>query len=494
MRARVSIAVLCLTASGLLAACGEESGSAEAPPAAAPADVSESAPSGAGASDGAASAGEAEAEAPRVVAATGQPIPETFFLANGMQVVVIEDRRAPVVTHMVWYKVGAADEPPGKSGIAHFLEHLMFKGTERYPDGVFSEIVARNGGRENAFTSYDYTAYFQRVAKDRLPLVMELEADRMTGLVLTEEKVLPERDVILEERSARIENDPGALLSEQMNALLYLAHPYGTPIIGWEHEMAALTMQDALDFYRTWYTPANAILIVAGDIDTAELRPLAEKYYGAIEPRGAVPLRQRPADPPQRAARRVILEDARVEQPYVRRAYLAPGYATAAPGEAEALDVLSVILGNDATSRIYKSLVVDQGIAVGASGWYYGASLDEASIGFFAVPAAGVAMADAEAAIDAEIDRLLTDGVTEEEVERAKRTLLADTIFAQDSQQTMARSYGIALTTGLTVERAATWPDRVLAVTPADVIAAARAYLRPERSVTGILARPEEAS
>ncbi|MEQ8747244.1 pitrilysin family protein [Pyruvatibacter sp.] len=430
----------------------------------------------------------------RVVEATGQPIPESFTLDNGLQVVVIEDRRAPVVTHMVWYRVGSADEPRGKSGIAHYLEHLLFKGTEKFPQGEFSALVARNGGRENAFTSYDYTGYFQRVARDRLPLVMELEADRMTGIVLTPENTLSERDVILEERSARIENDPGALLAEQMNALLYLSHPYGTPIIGWEHEMAALTYQDALDFYRTYYDPANATLIVAGDINAAELFPLAVEFYGAVPSKGDMPDRVRPQDPPQRAARRVILEDARVEQPYMRRAYLAPSYANGAPGEAEALDVLSEIIGGGATARIYKSLVVDQKIAVNASGWYMGSSLDDGSIGFFAIPAEGVSLEAVEEAIDAEIATLIADGVTPEEVERARRTLVADAIFAQDSQQTMARSYGVAVSTGLTVEQAATWPDRVLAVTAEDVTAAARKYLLKERSVTGLLTRPEERS
>jgi zinc protease len=429
---------------------------------------------------------------PGTVEATGQPIPRSFTLANGMQVVVIEDRRAPVVTHMVWYKVGSADEPRGKSGIAHYLEHLMFKGTGKVPNGEFSATVARNGGQENAFTSYDYTGYFQRVARDRLPLVMELEADRMTGLALTEEITLPERDVILEERSARIDNDPGSLLAEQMNAVLYLAHPYGTPIIGWEHEMRGLTHEDATAFYKAHYDPANAILIVAGDVDAEELLPLAEKFYGVIPTNGETYTRDRPMDPPQRAARRVVLEDARVEQPYVRRAYLAPSYTNDAPGEAEALDVLSEIIGGGATARIYKSLVVEQKIALGASGWYYGSSLDDGSIGFYAIPADGVSLAEAEAAIDAEIDKLLAEGVTQEEVARAQKTLVANAIFAQDSQQALARAYGVALSTGLTVEEAATWPDRVLAVTPEQVNAAARKYLKKERSVTGVLKRPEE--
>ncbi len=493
------VAMLCLVLP-LLAACGDDAPQAEeqASPAMDTGEISAGTvvipAEEAVAAEATSARAIAEPAEPRIVEATGQPIPETFTLANGMQVVVIEDRRAPVVTHMVWYRVGSADEPPGKSGIAHFLEHLMFKGTAKYPQGEFSATVARNGGQENAFTSYDYTGYYQRVARDRLPLVMELEADRMTGLTLTEEITLPERDVILEERSARIDNDPGALLSEQMNAMLYLAHPYGTPIIGWEHEMRALTFEDALSFYRTYYDPANAVLIVAGDINAEELRPLAEQFYGVVPTAGPKPKRTRPQDPPQRAARRVTLEDARVEQPYVRRAYLAPSYANGKPGEAEALDVLSEIIGGGATARIYKSVVVEQKIAVGASGWYSGSSLDDGSIGFYAIPADGISMEEAEAAIDAEIAKLLADGVTAEEVERAKRTLVADAIFAQDSQQSMARAYGSALTTGLTVEQAATWPDRVLAVTPEQVNKAARAYLKKERSVTGILKRPEQAS
>ena len=240
--------------------------------------------------------------------------PETFTLDNGMQVVVVTDRRAPVVSHHVWYKVGSADSPPGKSGLPHFLEHLMFKGTENLAPGEFSEIVARNGGNENAFTGSDYTGYYQTIARDRLELVMEMEADRMTNLVLDDAAVLPERDVVLEERSQRVDNDPGSRLAEQLNAAQYLNHPYRLPVIGWRHEMESYTREDALDFYRTWYAPNNAVLIVAGDIDAEELRPLAERYYGAI-PRRDVPERVRVQEPPQQAAREVELIDPRVRQP-----------------------------------------------------------------------------------------------------------------------------------------------------------------------------------
>ena len=299
--------------------------------------------------------------------------PETFTLDNGMDVVVIPNRRAPIVQHMVWYKVGAADEPVGKSGTAHFLEHLLFKGTERMAPGRFSEIVAENGGQENAFTSSDYTGYYQTVARDRLEIMMDLEADRMTNLRLTDELVLPERDVVLEERRSRIDNEPGSKLREMMNAALYLNHPYRYPVIGWEHEIRALTTRDALDFYERWYAPNNAILIVAGDITAEEVRPLAEKYYGAI-PARAVPERRRASEPEQHAPRRVRLESERVRQPSVSISYLAPSHNRGAVEHAYPLLVLDEILGGGATSRLYRSLVVEQGIAAAAGSSYRGDS------------------------------------------------------------------------------------------------------------------------
>ena len=251
--------------------------------------------------------------------------PDTFMLGNGMQVVVVTNQRVPVITHMVWYKVGAADEVTGKSGIAHFLEHLMFKATDELKPGEFSRIVARNGGRDNAFTSWDYTAYFQNVAADRLELVMRMEADRMANLRLTDETVLPERDVVIEERRQRTENEPGDKLSELVQASLFVHHPYGLPIIGWEHEIRQLTRDDANEFYQTWYAPNNAVLVIAGDVTVDQVRPLAEKYFGSIAPR-PVPARFRVEEPPFAAERRVILRDAQVRQPGLRRLYLAPSY------------------------------------------------------------------------------------------------------------------------------------------------------------------------
>ena len=232
----------------------------------------------------------------------------TATLANGLEVVVISDHRAPVVTHMIWYRVGAADDPPGKSGLAHFLEHLMFKGTPDAPGDTFSALVAGRGGAENAFTSLDYTAYFQTIPVQQLDDVMRLEADRMVNLVLTEDAVALEREVILEERRSRTDNDPSALLGEQMGATLYLAHPYRIPVIGWEHEMRELALDDARAFYERHYVPSNAVLVVAGDVTLAEVLPLAEAHYGAI-PAGARPPRDRAQEPPQRANRRVEFRD-----------------------------------------------------------------------------------------------------------------------------------------------------------------------------------------
>ncbi len=424
------------------------------------------------------------------------PDVSTFSLANGLDVVVIPDRRAPVVTHMIWYKVGSADEPAGVSGIAHFLEHLMFKGTEKHPAGQFSKVVSELGGQENAFTSFDYTAYFQRVAKEHLKTVMEFEADRMTGLVLTDEVVNPERDVILEERRSRVDSDPGSQLSEALAASLYVNHPYGTPIIGWEHEMKKLSRTDALDFYKRFYTPNNAILVVAGDVDAGEVRTLAEATYGTIARRADAGPRLRPSEPEPRAARRVSLADARVTQPSISRSYLAPSYETAKGDEAYALDLLSQVLGGGSTSRLYRALVVEKGIAASAGAWYQGDSLDEGRFAVYASPRGDATLAQLEAALDEEIASIVANGPGAAELERAKTRLVADTIYAQDSQATLARIYGASLATGGTVEEVRDWPLKIRAVTGDDIRKAAASVLQARRSVTGELltAKPPVAS
>lgn len=411
--------------------------------------------------------------------------PVSFTLGNGLQVVVVENRRAPIVTHMVWYRAGAADEPPGKSGIAHFLEHLMFKGTDSVPAGEFSRIVARQGGRDNAFTSWDYTAYFQTVARDRLGLVMRMEADRMANLRLTEQVVATERDVILEERRQVVDNVPGARLREQMGAAMFVNHPYGRPIIGWEHEIRGLTRDDALDWYRTWYAPNNAVLIVAGDVRADEVRDLAAQHYGPI-PARPVPARVRPAEPPPQAARRVALKDERVRQPSLTRSYLAPSARRGDSVHAYPLQVLADIAGGQ-TGRLYRALVMERQLAVSVGVGYDPDAYDLALFSISASPRPGVSMAALEAALDEEIAALLREPVAAEDVARARGRMRNAAVLVRDALGTAPRSIGSDLMTGATIEEIEAWPRRIDAVTPAAVEAAARAVLREERSVTGLL-------
>jgi zinc protease len=409
-----------------------------------------------------------------------------FTLDNGLEVVVIENHRAPVAVHMVWYRVGAADEPPGKSGIAHFLEHLMFKGTDERAAGEFSALVAENGGTDNAFTAWDYTAYFQRVAADRLELMMALEADRMRDLAMTPEDVATELQVILEERAQRVENDPGAIFAEQRRAAQYLNHPYAIPIIGWRHEMERLTREDALDFYRRFYAPDNAILVVAGDVEPEAVRAMAERHYGALAPSGGLPPRQRPAEPPQLAERRVIYTDPRVAQPYVMRTWLAPERDPGAQEEAAALVYLAEILGGSgATSVLGRKLQFESRTAIYTTAFYEGVSLDDTTFGMAVVPAEGVSLAEAEAAMDRAIAEFLAEGIDREQFARVKFQIRAAEIFAQDDIQGLARRYGEALTSGLTVADIEAWPAVLDAVTADDVMAAAARLFDRRQAVTG---------
>jgi zinc protease len=414
--------------------------------------------------------------------------PTTFTLGNGLQVLVIPDHRTPVVTEMIWYKVGSADETPGKSGLAHFLEHLMFKGTSKHPAGEFSQTVLRIGGNENAFTSTDYTGYFQRVPREQLAKMMEFEADRMTGLILKDENVLPERDVVLEEYNMRVANNPEARLTEQIMAALYLNHPYGRPVIGWHHEIERLDREDALAFYKRFYAPNNAILVIAGDVDADEVRPMVEQTFGHVAPQPAIPVRRvRPQEPEPVAARSVTLSDARVEQPNLKRYYLVPSAATAAARESPALDVLAQLIGNGSNSYLYRALVVDRPLAVSASAGYQGTSLDATQFIISASPKPGVEFSQIEQVIDKVIADVGQNPIRAEDLERVKTQLIAEAIYAQDNQATLARWYGGALTTGLSVEDIRSWPERIRAVTADQVRTAAQNWLDKKRSVTGYL-------
>ena len=413
-----------------------------------------------------------------------------FMLDNGMQVVVVEDHRAPVVQHMLWYRAGSADEPKGSSGVAHFLEHLLFKATDKMESGEFSKVVAANGGRDNAFTSYDYTAYFQRVAADRLELMMTMEADRMKNIRLTPENIATERDVIIEERNQRTENNPQAMFGEQLSATQYLNHRYGTPIIGWMHEMEELDLDDALSFYELYYSPNNTILVVSGDVAPDEVRVLAEKHYGPIPRNPDLPERLRTEEPRQNAERRVIFRDARVAQPYISRSYLVPERDSGAQESAAALTILSEILGGGTTSFFTEKLQFDTQVSTYTAAWYSSVSLDDTTFRMIIVPAEGVSLEEGEAALEQAFAEFLETGVDEEQLERIKLQIRASEVYAQDNVDGIANRYGRALTSGLTIEDVQAWPAILDAVTAEDIIQAA-SLLRREASVTGWLMRPE---
>ncbi len=406
-------------------------------------------------------------------------------LANGLEIVVIPDHRAPVVTHMVWYRNGSADDPVGKSGIAHFLEHLMFKGTKDHPVGQFSELIADVGGQENAFTSNDYTAYFQRVPKEHLRTCMDYEADRMQNLVLTDEVVAPERDVVLEERRMHTDADPSDLLSEAVQSALFTRHPYGLPVIGWADDIAGLGRTDALDYYQRFYTPENAILIVAGDVEPEEVVALAGEVYGAIPARGEAPKRWRVREPQPHAHRLVTLADEKVEQPSYQTCFLVPSYKTS-PREADALEVLAHYLGGGQASLLFRKLVVEKKLAVSVGAYYGGTALDETRFYIYGMPAPGVSLETLDEEIASILAGLAEKGADEADVARARSRLVADTVYAQDNQATMAQWYGASLATGLSLDDIQNWPERIEAVSAADVVKAAR-WLDRQRGVTGFL-------
>ena len=411
----------------------------------------------------------------------------SFTLSNGLQVVVIPDHRAPVVTHMVWYKVGAADDPPGKAGLAHFLEHLMFKGTPKHPVGEFSRIVRLNGGEENAFTTQDYTAYFQRIMKDRLPLVMELEADRMENLQLTDENVLPERSVVQEERRERTDNDPASLLAEQLDAALYTAHPYGKPPIGWMNQVAKLTRHDAEEFYAAHYEPGNAILIVAGDVTADEVKILAERYYGPLQNRQPIVERQRAEEPEAVAERRVTMRDARASSPTWQREYLTSAARNLNQRDELALSLLADILGGGSQSRLYQKLTVEKKLAAYAGAWFNGDQLDYGTFSVYASPNPGAGVGDVEAAVDQVLDDIRAKGVSQDELDRSRNRVIASAVYLLDSQESLARMFGSALTTGQSISDIMNWERDIGTVTVDDIAKAAQTTLQRKASVTGVL-------
>ena len=417
----------------------------------------------------------------------------SFSLENGMRVVVIEDHRAPVVTHMVWYRAGASDENSGKSGVAHLLEHLLFKETENVENGEFSKTVAALGGSDNAFTSQDYTAYYQRVSKQYLDLMMYYESDRMKNLKISELDFNTEVKVVIEERSQRTDSKPGALFNEQNMASLYLNHPYGVPIVGWRHELDDLVLEDAIDFYKTYYSPNNAILIVSGDVDPKNVQILANKFYGSLENTIYLDVRKRPAEPPQIVERRLIFEDERVSQPYITRTYLAAERDPGQQREAAALTLLADLIGSDGIQSILgKTLQLDNKKAIYTNAYYNGLSYDDTNFSLIVVPNNDVTLLDIEVELDKVINTFISNGIDEDHLERIKFQYKAQQIFSLDSAYSQARRFGVALTSGLTIEDVLAWPKIIQDIKSAEILAAAVSLFKKESSVTGWIRKPFE--
>jgi zinc protease len=408
-----------------------------------------------------------------------------FALTNGMQVLVIPDHRAPVATQMVWFRVGAVDDPPGISGLAHFFEHMMFRGTKQVPDDGFSLMIAKNGGETNAFTNHDYTAFYEQIAKDRLPLAMKLEADRLANLDLSDSHVGPERDVVLEERRMRVENEPQALMGEQMRAALHLSHPYGRPVIGWSEEVRRIDRVSAQDFYDHHYAPNNAILVVAGDVTPDEVRKMAQDAYGKVAARELQP-RAEFTEPPRMAETRMTITRSDARVPIFNRIYRVPSYAQGRPGQAEGLETYAQWLGGDQTSILYHVLVEQKKLATDAGANYDGDVRDAGEFSVYAVPRPGVSLEALEKAVDQVLSVSALALPRDNDLNRAKTQLVASVTYRRDSQFALASAYGQALTIGLTVDDVNEWPARIRAVNAEAVRKAAQNLSRKE-AVTAYL-------
>lgn len=415
---------------------------------------------------------------------------KTYALENGMKIVVVENKRAPVLTHMVWYRVGAADEKAGKSGIAHFLEHLMFKGQKNLEPGQFSKIIRSLGGQDNAFTSQDYTAYYQSVAKEHLETVMMMEAGRMRDMSPPLSEVESENKVIQEERRQRTDNDPRAQMAEQLNYALFPNHPYGMPVIGWLHEIQGLSWDDAKSFYDQYYAPNNAILVVSGDVDADKVHEIAKTTYGTL-PKGDIPQRVRTTSPPFIAQDTIYLSHETIKEPVFVRSYRVASYRQA-PEDSLALQVLEQILSGGSTSRLYDALVVKQKIATNAALSYDPNSWDDATIDVMATPAPGVPIIKVQDALQDQLRLVIKDGVSDGELADAIKTMQADAIYALDSLDGPAMILGRTLITGTPLEDIEDWPQRIATVTKEQIQAVAAKYLDPDNlymhpPVTGFL-------
>jgi len=411
--------------------------------------------------------------------------PQHHTLDNRLEIIVLENNRVPAVAHSIWYKVGSADEPNGKSGIAHFLEHLMFKGTDKLKPGEFSQIVSINGGKENAFTSKNYTGYFQLIHKSKLELVMSLEADRMKNIKLTEDEFKNEKKVVLEERYSRVDNNPSALLSEQINAALYMNHPYRKPIIGWEHEIKNLNLDDVLKFYKKYYAPNNAIIVICGDINLDEVVKLAKKYFGKIKP-SKIEKRIWTNEPTQHAPRKVTLKSKDTAIPIFKRHYLVPTY-TKSKKESLTLEVFSEIFGNPSTGILFEEFVKNKKLAISASAFYYPDGFGDTSFTISIIPKKNVSLEEIELHLNEYLDQIRKLVFNKEELEKVKKRLVNNTIFAQDSLYMGMRIFGSSLTTGYSLKEITAWPKDISKISTNDLQNFVPNIFNSNKSVTGYL-------
>ena len=418
---------------------------------------------------------------------------EEHTLANGMRVIVKPDRRAPVVVSMVWYKVGSVDEFNGTTGVAHALEHMMFKGTSKVPAGEFSRVIAAAGGRENAFTTKDYTSYFETLQKKRLPLAFRLEADRMANLALSQEEFAKEIRVVMEERRWRTDDRPRSLVYEQLMATALNAYPYRRPVIGWMNDLENMRVEDAKDFYRRWYAPNNAILVVVGDVVPQEVFDLAEQQFGGIEQR-ALPQRKPQLEPKQQGIKRLTVK-APAEQPYVLMAYHVPAMRDPHNDwESYALDMLASVLDGDEASRLTRNLVREQRLASSAGASYDGMARGPGMFYLSAVPTAGKTAQEAEQGLRRELQKIADEGVTGDELKRIRAQVIAGQVYERDSMFAQANEIGEMESIGLSYKDIDLMLEKLKQITPEQVQAVAKkffsddtltvAYLDPQ-PVTG---------
>ena len=410
-----------------------------------------------------------------------------FKLKNGLQVIVIENSRAPVVSQMIWYNVGSIDEKFGKSGLAHFLEHLMFKGTKKYPSGYYSKYISKNGGTENAFTSFDYTAYYQIVPTEHLEKIVELEADRMTNLTLTDEQVETEKKVILEERYQRIDSKPSAILDESIRKSLFPNHTYGTPIIGWEHEIKALTIDDVRKFYNDYYNPKNAILIFSGDVSLKKAKEYSEKYFGKIKVKNQINInRIKLNDPVLRTNIRINYDDENVKQKIWKRSFKTSSYKESIKNGI-ALDLGLKILTGGSTSILYRELVEKKKLVSSIGGYYQGMSRDKATVNFYAIPNENVEISNLEKQIYEIMKKSVVNGITEDRFALQKKKYEYESIYLRDSIFQPAQIVGEALSIGIALEEIENWDEFLNEITIDDVKNELKKFIKNNNYVTGLL-------